>query len=226
MFYKDPHGVYRARAFDRFDWLEHGFGTRTAAVPANLITLHQVHSTTTIHADARCGLIGEGDALIAASPGQVVAVKTADCLPVLLVDARRRRVAAVHSGWRGAAERIAPRTLAAMGARPEDVHAALGPAIGPCCFEVGPEVAGRFREFFPERTDLDRQTTIDLAEANRRQLIAAGVPASQIHGAELCTVCRGADFFSWRRDRQRTGRMYSWIGIRSSKPAEAPQDCK
>ncbi len=224
MFHKDPHDVYRARPLEQFPWLEHGFGTRSSRLPRDLITLRQVHSDIAIHADGRCGRIGEGDALIADSPGRLVAVKTADCLPVLLVDAGRRRVAAVHAGWRGAVQRIAPKTMAAMGANPHDVHVALGPAIGPCCFEVGPEVASQFQDLFPERTDLERKTTIDLAEANRRQLIAAGVPNSQIHRSELCTVCGAAEFFSWRREREHTGRMYSWIGIRALEPAETPQD--
>ncbi len=162
-------------------------------------------------ADGCRGQIGEGDALIARTPGVRVAVKTADCLPLLMVDARSKSVAAIHSGWRGAVQQIAPKAIEALHAEPPDIYVALGPAIGPCCFEVGPEVAAEFRTLFPERADLDRKTTIDLAEANRRQLVAAGVPAEHIDVARLCTRC-GDEFHSWRRERERAGRMFSWIG--------------
>jgi YfiH family protein len=224
VFHKDSSSVYRAEALERLGWLEHGFGTRHSSLPANLTTLRQVHSDIAIRAGGRSGIIGEGDALIAETPGTLVAVKTADCLPILIADVRRRRVAAIHSGWRGAVRQIAPKTLRAMGSDPADVLVAMGPAIGPCCYEVGPEVAIEFRELFPERTDLDRRTKIDLGEANRRQLIAAGVPAGRIYTAALCTRCCGGEFYSWRRERERAGRMYSWIGIRASEPAEPAQD--
>ncbi len=214
MFLQDSQGVYRSEALLAFPWLEHGFGTRSTPVPPRVATLHQIHSSIALYADGRCGQVGDGDALITGKPGLLVAVKTADCLPVLLVDAARKRVAAVHSGWRGAITQVAMKALEAMQAHPEDVHAALGPAIGPCCFEVGPEVARQFAPWFPERFDLDRKTTLDLAEANRRQLIRAGVAESHIYTAGLCTVCGGEQFYSWRRERRRAGRMYSWIGIR------------
>ena len=116
-------------------------------------------------------MLGEGDALLEDQPGSVVAVKTADCIPILLVDERRRAVAAVHAGWRGTAARIAADAVAAMGerfgTRPEDLHAAIGPGIGACCYEVGPEVAAQFGG--------QGRGHIDLTAANRRQLEEAGV---------------------------------------------------
>jgi polyphenol oxidase len=213
VFYRDGTGVYRARAFDGIRWLTHGFGTRDAATPEGLATLHQIHSSIVIAADGCAGHIGEGDALTASQPGATVAVKTADCVPLLLVDERKRRVAAVHAGWRGTLAAIAQAAIRALEADPADVRAAIGPAIGPCCFEVGPEVAREFQAIFPERADLDARTTLDLVEANRRLLIAAGIGPERIHCANLCTRCRD-EFHSFRRDRERAGRMYSWIGIR------------
>jgi YfiH family protein len=213
VFYKDPQRIYRARAFDRFTWLEHGFGTREADVPSifpSLATLKQVHSAGCVPALGRTGLIGEGDALLENTPGAVVAVKTADCVPILLVDGRRRAVAAVHAGWRGTAASIAARAVEAMGERfgstPEDIEAAIGPAIGKCCYEVGPEVAERFGE--------RGRAHIDLAEHNRRQLQTAGLPETRIYTANLCTRCLAADFHSFRRDGERAGRLYSFVGLR------------
>ena len=110
--------------------------------------------------------------LCSLSAGCLVGVKTADCLPILLVDERHRAVAAVHAGWRGSVSRIVQKAIQAMTARwgthPDDLHAALGPAIGSCCYEVGPEVAIQFAELFPERRDLDQRAHIDLEDANRR----------------------------------------------------------
>ncbi len=154
--------------------------------------------------------MGEGDALIENQPGSVVAVKTADCMPILLVDERSRAVAAVHAGWRGTAARIAVEAVAAMGGRfgtrPEDLHAAIGPGIGKCCYEVGPEVAAQFGG--------QGRGHIDLAAANRRQLEESGVTPQRIYASNLCTMCRGEEFDSFRRDQAAAGRMYSFAGIR------------
>jgi polyphenol oxidase len=218
-FYKDSTNIYRVEALDSLPWLVHGFGTRwnsSFGSCGNLATLKQIHSDLCIHAGGRAGVLGQGDALLSDAPGTVVAVKTADCLPVLLVDERNRAVAAVHAGWRGTVQEIAPKALARMGAsfgtKPEDVHAALGPAIAGCCFEVGPEVASEFRRFLPD-VPVNGKTKIDLYAVNRRQLAQAGLNPSRIHSAGLCTVCSG-DFHSFRRDREKAGRMLSVAGIR------------
>ena len=161
-------------------------------------------------AEGRSGILGEGDALLENLPGSVVAVKTADCIPVLLVDERSRAVAAVHAGWRGTAARIASGAVASMaerfGTRPEDLHAAIGPGIGKCCYEVGPEVAVQFGG--------QGRGHIDLADANRRQLEESGVTPHRIYASNLCTMCRGEEFDSFRRDQKAAGRMYSFAGIR------------
>ncbi len=107
-FYQDDRHVYRVPELDSFDWLIHGFGTRQADIPAlfaNLATVKQVHSAICVEACGRSGVLGEGDALLENTPGSVVAVKTADCVPILLVDERNRALSAVHSGWRGTAAR-------------------------------------------------------------------------------------------------------------------------
>jgi hypothetical protein len=155
-------------------------------------------------------LLGEGDALVENAPGTVVAVRTADCIPILLVDERNRAVAAVHAGWRGTAAHIAHHAIAAMrerfGTRPPDLHAAIGPGIGKCCYEVGPEVAAQFGE--------QGRAHIDLAASNRAQLIQAGVTPGRVYASNLCTMCRADEFHSFRRDREAAGRMHSFAGIR------------
>ena len=104
MFYKDSQNIYRVEPLEGFDWLVHGFGTRWSnsfGSCRNLATLHQIHSDIVIDAGGRSGSLGDGDALVENTPGHLVAVKTADCIPILIVDPRQRAVAAVHAGWRG-----------------------------------------------------------------------------------------------------------------------------
>jgi YfiH family protein len=212
VFYQDSRQIYRVTELDSLPWLVHGFGTRLARVPTlfgNLATLRQVHSTACVPAAGRGGVLGVGDALLENTPGSVVAVKTADCLPILLVDERRRAVAAVHAGWRGTVAGMAQRAVEAMGAQfgslARDLHAAIGPGIGACCYEVGPEVAAQFGQ--PGRGH------VDLAAANRRQLMDAGVTPERIYSSNLCTMCRGEEFHSFRRDKEAAGRLYSFAGI-------------
>jgi YfiH family protein len=209
--------VYRARPLARFEWLEHGFGTRSFPVPEPLATLRQIHSDIVVYAD-RSGCLGEGDALLSDTPGLQIGVKTADCLPILLVDERHRTVAAVHAGWRGTVSRVAISTLRAMSTswntRPQDLHAAIGPGIGKCCFEVGPEVAVQFGQPVA-------RTHIDLATANRRQLIEAGLAPERIYSSGLCTFCDRDRFHSFRRDREKAGRMMSFASVRSAKTQRA-----
>lgn len=213
MFFQDSRHIYRVPGFDAIPWLLHGFGTRRSDIPAlfaNLATLKQIHSAECVAGDGRPGELGRGDALLEDTPGAVVAVKTADCVPVLLVDERRRAVAAVHAGWRGTAAGIVRRAVDAMhrrfGTDPTDLHAAIGPAIGPCCYEVGPEVAAQF--------SLEGRVRLDLPAANQRQLLDAGLAPGRIYRAELCTMCHPEEFHSFRRDKEAAGRLYSFIGIR------------
>jgi hypothetical protein len=211
VFYQDSRQIYRVTELDSLPWLVHGFGTRLACVPAlfDLATLRQIHSTTCVPAAGRRGVLGEGDALLENTPGSVVAIRTADCLPILLVDGRHRAVAAVHAGWRGTVAGIAQRAIEAMhqqfASLPGDLHAAIGPGIGKCCYEVGPEVAAQFGR--------QGRAHVDLAEANRRQLIEAGVTPERIYASNLCTMCRAREFHSFRRDKAAAGRLFSFAGI-------------
>jgi YfiH family protein len=208
VFYKDSQNIYHARPLEELPWLEHGFVTRHSA-PPTAATVHQIHSDICVAARGRTGSLGDGDALLENTPGHLVAVKTADCIPILLVDEEHRAVAAVHAGWRGTVQGIVRHAVRRMqeefGTRPEQVHAAIGPGIGKCCYEVGAEVAAQFDETGP--------CHIDLAEANRRQLAAAGIPEPRIYAVNLCTKCSAGDFHSYRRDKERAGRMFSFIGV-------------
>lgn len=213
MFYRDSRHIYRVSELDAFDWLEHGFGTRVSDVPSlyrHLAMLKQVHSATCVAAGGRAGVLGEGDALLEQAAGSVVAVRTADCVPILLVDPQTRAVAAVHAGWRGTVAHIVQNAVAAMqqrfGTAPAELHAAIGPGIGQCCYEVGPEVAAHFGE--------QGRAHIDLSAANRTQLLAAEVTPRRIYASKLCTMCLKEEFHSYRRDREAAGRMHSFVGIR------------
>ena len=154
-------------------------------------------------------MAGEGDALVTNRPGLFLSVRTADCVPILLVDPVNLAVAAVHAGWRGTVADILSRTLEKMAhlykTNPADVRLALGPAILPCCFEVGPEVAERF--------GLVGRSYVNLIEANRRQAVASGVAEASVEALGLCTRC-DSRFFSYRREGAAAGRMSSAIRIR------------
>lgn len=223
----------------------------TAAVAAkrmHLVTVRQIHSDVIHVAAAPAADAPNGDALATRAPGLLLGVQTADCVPILLADTRRRAVAAIHAGWRGTLARITVKALGRMrmefGTRPRDVIAALGPAIGRCCYEVGPEVAQAFAAQFPAAADwfdgpFDQlahgeepiwlpwltmmppghvppppRVQLDLRAANRWQLLDAGVPQAAISVSDLCTACRTDLLFSYRREGAKTGRMMAVIGIR------------
>jgi YfiH family protein len=196
---------------ERLPWVQHGFGTRSGQAPsADFAELKQIHSNLVFTAKLH-GMCGEGDALVTNRPGLVIAVRTADCYPILLADARNRAVAAVHAGWRGTAAHIVDRALEKMnaefGTSPANVHAAIGPGIGVCCYEVGEEVARQF--------GFDSRTHLDLALENRKQLEAAGVAPQNIETPGVCTYCDAERFFSYRREKEKAGRMISYIRITS-----------
>ncbi len=221
LFRIDQRGVHLAQALEELPWLAHGFGTRSSSewppVDTEVATLRQIHSDIVLTAD-RAGCLGEGDALVTDRPGIMLAVRTADCLPILIADSSKRAVAAVHAGWRGTLLGIMPKTVRAMqeqfGSRPEDLVVVVGAGIGGCCFEVGPEVAVQFSGIFPERSDLMGRAKIDLVETVRRQLGRNDGAAGQFAEIGLCSMCRGDLFHSYRRDREAAGRMVSAIGIR------------
>ena len=201
-----------------FDWLLHGFGLRDSLYPAPITTLYQIHSATVVEAVGAGGdKIAEGDAIITRQPGMVVGVRTADCVPILIVDARTHAVASVHAGWRGTAQTIVAAAVGELGtrygSRPEDLHAAVGPAIGGCCYEVGPEVARRFGAWNPDLAQAEEPVHIDLASICEMQLRAAGVGDVWVAGE--CTFCRAERFYSFRREKERAGRMISFAGVKT-----------
>jgi len=172
----------------------------------------QVHGTHVVPA-APDGERPEADGLVAA-PGILVGVLTADCVPVLFVDRARRTAAAVHAGWRGAAAGVLEAGLAALGGRMADVEAAVGPAIGGCCYEVGPEVRDAFAAHTPDVTTTawnrrGPRWHLDLREAVRHRLLAAGTGDVTVLGP--CTRC-GTGYHSYRRDGARAGRQISFVG--------------
>jgi len=220
LFSLDSRNVHRAKPLDDLPWLEHGFGTRISSGwpdTTDLASVRQIHSDIVVVAE-HTGCSAEGDALITNRPGITLSIRTADCLPVLMADPSHRAIAAVHAGWRGAALGIVPKTVQAMidrfGTRPEDLVVAIGPGIGACCFEVGPEVAVRFQQWFPERQDLSGRTKVDLVATISRQLRRNNVTVGHLATANLCTVCDAGLFHSYRRDREQSGRMTATIRIR------------
>lgn len=211
-----------------------------------LVTLRQVHSDVMHVIQVPLSDITKGDALTTQTPGFLLGVQTADCVPILLVDPRHRAVAAVHAGWRGTLACIVAKTVGRMTmefeTRPRDLLAALGPAIGRCCYEVGPGVAKEFAAQFPDAAEWfdgpfdilasgedpnplpwltmmppghqppPLRCHLDLHAANSAILVEAGVQRKNIFVSEFCTSCRTDLFFSYRREAI-TGRMMAVIGL-------------
>ena len=185
-----------------------------------LLKLKQIHSNGVREMDntSAAGDAIEGDASITALQGVMLGVQMADCVPILLADSAALAAAAVHSGWRGAATRISEITVSRLherfGVNPKNLVAAIGPHIGVCCYEVGEEVVEAIGDSgVVERRPEWARPHLNLAEANRRQLVKAGVPQDQIEISSLCTRCREDLFFSYRRDGTKTGHMLAVIGI-------------
>ncbi len=195
-------------------WQKHGFGTREASPPAD-ITLRQIHSNNVLNANGLKDCELEGDGLITDEIGKSIGIRTADCVPVLLLDCKNRAIAAVHAGWRGTAAEVARRAIERMGGDfktdPADIYAAIGPCVRGCCYEVGSAVAEQFTPFFPEWEPSTASRKLNLPEANRRQMEAAGVRAERIFDCGLCTTCQSAQFFSYRREPENPGRMVASI---------------
>ncbi|AAF11520.1 peptidoglycan editing factor PgeF [Deinococcus radiodurans] len=174
--------------------------------------LNQVHGVQVVHAQAPG--FWEGDALVTATPGVLLAIGTADCYPLLLADPEAGVIGAAHAGWKGTVGRIGQRTVEQMvnlGARPERIHAAVGPGICGEQYEVGEDVAAQFRAAGLGEWVLEREgrTHLDLAGANRALLEGAGVGDLWVSGR--CST--EADFYSYRRDAGQTGRMWAVIGL-------------
>ncbi len=187
-----------------------------------LATVRQVHGTE-VHPVAGAGPQGmDADALIGRGPGTAMAILVADCAPVFLLDPRTGAVGLAHAGWRGTAGGIAARTVAAMGeaygCRPGDLLAAVGPAIGPCCYEVDEPVLARLRASAPWWAEVVRpgrpgHAHLDVPGANLRVLRDAGLDPARVAVAPMCTACDRDRLFSHRASGGRTGRMAAVLAL-------------
>jgi polyphenol oxidase len=182
--------------------------------------VRQVHGNRVVSAMAawRPGEpVEEADAVLSTQPGLAACVSVADCVPILLADPRSGSVVAVHAGWRGTlagAARQAVRSLVEVcGADAGDLLAAIGPSIGPCCFEVSADLADRFRQEVSAESSLVESgaSRVDLWIANRTILVSAGLHPGRIETLNRCTACESRSFFSHRRDRGCTGRQVAFI---------------
>lgn len=205
--------------------------TLRAALPGlSVATARQVHGADVVDEGAVGAEEPEADALVTRRDGRAVGVLTADCVPLLLVAPSRRVAAAVHAGWRGTLAGVAVRAVeylrARHGVEPAEIRAALGPAIGACCYEVDAAVAdGLEGEWGPMREAVRRATPgsaraakayVDLRGVNGAQLLRSGVPAKAIGHVGPCTRCSAADYFSYRAAAGGvTGRQLSFVGWRS-----------
>ncbi len=219
------------------------FQSAIAATESPLVLLKQFHSAVALFFATPPQEPRKGDASFTNSRGILLGVQTADCVPILLVDPKKRAVAAIHAGWRGTLARIAEKTVGEMrmhlGSNPVDILAALGPAIGGCCYEVGTELVTEFTSQFSDAEDyfddprtgeepnplqwLNRMppghqppptnVRLDLRKANRSQLLAAGLREQNIFASDLCTACHTDLFFSYRKEGVNSGRLLTAIGI-------------
>ena len=187
-----------------------------AGVPLPVCTVRQVHGTRVVTADRRREA-AEADGVATGAPGLVVGVVTADCVPALMLAPGRGVAAAVHAGWRGAAAGVLEAAVAHLGSsfgvQPREIEVCLGPAVGPCCYRVGPEVRDAFRARTQDLTapawrEIGEALMLDLRLAQRRLLEAAGVPHVSVLGP--CTACTPS-YASYRRDGPRAGRQLSFI---------------
>ena len=211
-----PHSVEGNRSM-----LTRAFGSTLE----KLVTVKQVHGTDLLVMDSPNPDYAhfhslECDGIITNQPGVMIGVSVADCVPVLLLDPVKGVIAALHAGWKGTAGEICKKGVAALvemfGSAPSDVLAAVGPAIGPCCYEVDAPVmesfkrgAGGWELFAVDRGE--GRWGLDLAAANRQQLLDSGLTADKISVSDQCVSCNQELFFSYRRDSGDTGRQMGFI---------------
>jgi len=219
------------------------FQSALGTADLKLISLKQTHSDVVHLFDSAPSETCQGDALATNRPGLLLGVQTADCVPILLVDPKKRAVVAIHAGWRGSLARIVVKAIGKMQmqykSNPADLLAAIGPSVGGCCYEVGTEVATQFLSQFAEapqwfdefRTGDEpnpiqwlnrmppghqpppKNVLLDLRKANRAQLLGAGLRSSNIFVSDLCTACRRDLLFSYRKEGPQGGRLLSVIGL-------------
>ena len=229
------------------DGIRHFFGTKSHAetvacdvgVPAPggdsrertwMLSVKQVHGTDALFLDRPLTgsdrFQGGWDALVTNQVGVTVSVRTADCVPVLVYDRRRKAVAAIHAGWRGALAGIVPKTLQLMVSRfaidETDLRVSIGPSAGPCCYEVDEAVLTPLRSGRSDwrsllRDDRGMKARLDLKELVRRQTAQIGIRPEHITSVNLCTICHRDLFFSYRREGRVNGTMFSGITLVSPR---------
>jgi len=189
--------------------------------PERMVTTPMVHGNTVLVVDestAPMALSVRADILVTRDPGYLLMLRLADCVPILLWHVDASAVGVAHAGWRGTALDVAGRSVQAireLGGEPDGLRAAIGPSIGPCCFEVGEEVVAAFPDAEDVRTIGPRgRSHLDLWELNRRRLVAAGVPTGQIELSGHCTRCDPETYFSHRALGYPAGRFGAAIGLR------------
>ena len=224
-FYSDGENAEDAAENYRIIASSQGFGVE------DVIGVQQYHTDTIITVDEKTVLENrtfycldeKADALVTNVKGVLLSVRTADCVPILLYDGRNGAVGAVHAGWRGTFEQIATKTIKRMteryGTNAADIQAAIGPAIGACCYEVGMDFYEQFHKQYGEDindffTVTLRNAYCDLKAMNIAFLMEAGVPESNIDVSELCTMCNPELFFSHRRSDTKRGAMAAFIGMK------------
>jgi YfiH family protein len=223
------------------------FQSAVAAADLDLIPLKQIHSDVIRIFLQPAADPCKGDASATNQSGLLLAIQTADCVPIFLVDPKKRAVAAIHAGWRGTLARIAQKAVGRMqfefGTKPGDLLAAIGPSIGPCCYEVAAEFVAKFTAQFADAADYfdeprsgeepnplqwlnmkppghqppPKNVHLDLRKANRSQLLAAGIQAKNIYVSDLCTACHTGLLFSHRREGPLSGRLMSATGLRPTR---------
>ncbi len=195
-----------------------------------IASLKQIHSTRVVVFDGpvRAEMLsqGEGDAMVTNQSQFLLVVRTADCVPVLLLDQRAGIIGAIHAGWRGAVGGIVSKTLQTcvghFGSDVADMHVAIGPSIGPCCYEVDAQVIDPLQADYPDWQGVLQDTTdgkgmLDLKKLIWHQVLASGIPEHQVERIEECTHCRDDLFYSYRREGRVNGTMMSGIML----PGEA-----
>ncbi|HTB95066.1 MAG TPA: peptidoglycan editing factor PgeF [Candidatus Sulfotelmatobacter sp.] len=220
------------------------FQSALGAPALELIPLKQIHSDVIRIFPEPPADVCKGDASATDRAGLLLAIQTADCVPILFVDPKKRAIAAIHAGWRGTLARITQKAVGRMqfefGSKPADLLAAIGPSIGPCCYEVAADFVIKFTAQFADAADYfdeprsgeepnplqwlnmkppghqppPKNVHLDLRKANRSQLLAAGILVKNIYVSGLCTACHTGLLFSHRREGPLSGRLMSAIGQR------------
>jgi len=210
--------------FGDSSWREKDLRQLAERLGSRPLFLKQVHSDVVHFIDEMPQRTLRGDAAVTRLPGLLLAIKTADCLPVVLVEEKRRIIAAVHCGWKGTSQRVLEKVVLGMkeryGADPAAILAAFGPCIGGGCYEVGEDVRRTLVEskfpasLFRPISGRSGKYLFDLRSSNRIQLLKLGIKARNIFSVDICTHC-DRKYPSYRRDRDATGRMLTFIGLTS-----------